>query len=237
VYPVRARTPHECVAIQSHAFLSEEFIATCHIPSYEAFLRTVDLRPAYQWEKRLLQHLQTGRPSSRWLLKSPDHVHGLEALFSVFPDALVIQTHRNPLESLRSLIQLTGVLQGLYGKPRSLDEQAERETRNLAAAMERFIRFRDNHPELAGRFVDVNYTELVADPLKIARRIFDRFGIVLSNETRARVQQLAQCRAVYKGRKTAPTLGQAGLHAPARLSLFNDYCQRFGIPFGKAGLS
>jgi len=237
VYPVRARTPHECVAIQSHAFLSEEFVATCHIPSYEAFLRTVDLGPAYAWEKRLLQHLQAGRSETRWLLKSPDHVHGLEALFSVFPDALVVQTHRNPLESLRSLIQLTGVLQGLYGKPRPLDEQAERETRNLAAAMERFIRFRDSHPELADRFLDINYTDLVADPLKIALRIFGRFGIAPAPETIARIQQLAQSRDVYKGRKTAPTIGQAGLNAPARLSLFNDYCRRFGIPFGKAGLS
>jgi hypothetical protein len=237
VYPVRARTPHECVAIQSYALLSEEFVATCHIPTYEDFLRSVDLRAAYQWEKRLLQHLQGDHPATRWLLKSPDHVHGLEELFSVFPDALVVQTHRNPLESLRSLIQLTGVLQGLYGKPRDLDESAERETRNLAAAMDRFIRFRDSHPELANRFIDVNYSDLVADPLLIVRRIFGRFGMPLAVETVAAMQSLAMRRAAYKGRRTAPTLRQAGLHAPARLSLFNDYCRRFGIPFGNAGLS
>jgi len=237
VYPVRARTPHECVAIQSYALLSEEFVATCHIPAYEAFLRSVDLRAAYRWEKRLLQHLQGDHSFTRWLLKSPDHVHGLEELFSVFPDALVVQTHRNPLESLRSLIQLTGVLQGLYGKPRDLDESAERETRNLAAAMDRFIRFRDSHPELADRFVDVNYSDLIADPLLVVRRIFGRFGMPLPEQTVARMQSLAMRRAAYKGRQTAPTLRQAGLHAPGRLSLFNDYCRRFGIPFGNAGLS
>ena len=85
-----------------------------------------------------------------------------------------MQTHRNPFESLRSLIQLTGVLQGLYGKPRGLDEKAERETRNLAAAMARFIQFRDSYPELSTRFIDVNYAELVADPLRVVRRIFAR---------------------------------------------------------------
>ena len=34
VYPMRAQTPHECVAIQSYTFMSEEFISTCRIPGY-----------------------------------------------------------------------------------------------------------------------------------------------------------------------------------------------------------
>jgi hypothetical protein len=58
VYPMRASSPHECVAI-------------CPIPTYEAFLRTADLGPTYGWQKRFLQHLQLGRPNRRWVLKSP----------------------------------------------------------------------------------------------------------------------------------------------------------------------
>src|SRR6516165_9881428 len=111
VYPIRACSPHECVAIHSHTFLSEEFVSTCRVPSYEAFLRATDLGPAYVWEKRFLQHLQLHRPTKRWVLKSPDHVYGLEQLFSVFPNALIIQTHRDPLAVLRSDVQLTRVLQ------------------------------------------------------------------------------------------------------------------------------
>src|SRR5215469_9558544 len=113
VYPIRASSPHECVAIHSHTFLSEEFVATCRVPSYEAFLHSTNLRPAYTWEKRFLQHLQSRRPTKRWVLKAPDHVYGLEELFLVFPDALIIQTHRDPLPVLRSDVQLTRVLQGL----------------------------------------------------------------------------------------------------------------------------
>jgi Sulfotransferase family len=51
-------------------------------------------------EKRFLQHLQLGCSSRRWVLKSPDHVYGLEELLAVFPDAVIIQTHRNPFEVL-----------------------------------------------------------------------------------------------------------------------------------------
>jgi len=234
VYPMRARTPHECVAIHSYTLLSEEFVSTCHIPTYEGFLRSADLRPAYAWQKRFLRLIQSNRESARWALKSPDHTRGLEALFSVFPDALIIQTHRNPLDSLRSSIQLTEVLQKLYARPRSRDQSARREAQNLADGMQRLLRFRDEHPELASRFVDVNYSDLAADPLMVIRRIFRYFEMPLSNESLARMQQLACSRAAYKGRRNAPGLAEVKLNPRAQLTLFGEYCRRFRIPGGPA---
>ncbi|HXT11302.1 MAG TPA: sulfotransferase [Candidatus Angelobacter sp.] len=236
VYPMRARTPHECVAIHSYTLLSEEFISTCHVPTYEAFLRVADLSPAYKWQKRFLQFLQSGRTPSRWILKSPDHVRGLDALFSVFPDALIIQTHRNPLDSLRSSIQLTEVLHGLYGRPQSREKLTDREARTLAWNVERTIQFRDERPELSKRFVDVHYPELVADPLAVVRRIFAHFKIPLSDDAIPAIRQLARARTVYKGRRTAPALSEVGSDAPARLRLFREYCRRFEIPSGPAGM-
>lgn len=237
VYPMRARTPQECVAIHSYTFLSEEFISTCNVPAYEAFLRSADLRPAYAWEKRFLQLLQSNRPVKRWILKSPDHARGLEALFSVFPDALIVQTHRNPLESLRSSIQLSEVLQRLYARPRSRDHLARREAQTLAGNMQRLLRFRDEHPELSDRFVDVNYSDLTADPLRVVWSIFRQFDISLSNKTAARVEQLARRRSAYKGRRSAPTLAEMGLNPRSQLRFFGEYCRRFGIPGGPAGAS
>jgi len=235
VYPMRARTPHECVAIHSYTLLSEEFVSTCHIPSYQAFLRTADLRPAYDWQKRFLKLLQSKRPATRWILKSPDHVRGLEALFSVFPDALIIQTHRNPLESLQSSIQLTEVLHGLYATPKDREKLAEREAGNLAWGVDRMIRFRDRHPELANRFVDVSYSELTAEPLAVVQRIFQRFEMPLSGRTVETIQRLARGRSAYKGRKTAHSLAEMGLDLSAHVRLFTEYCRRFGIRTGSAG--
>jgi hypothetical protein len=236
VYPMRARTPHECVAIQGHTLLSEEFISTAHVPAYERFLRAADLRPAYAWEKKFLRFLQATTPEQRWVLKSPDHVRGLEALFAEFPNALVVQTHRNPLDSLRSSIQLTEVLHRLYGRPRSRDQIARREAENLSSNMDRMIQFRDRHPELADRFIDVNYSELSEDPLRVVRRIFRHFDLPLSDETLARMQRLARSRSAYAGRHTAPTLAEVGLNPRAQWKLFGEYCRRFGISSGPAGI-
>jgi len=234
VHPIRSNSPHECVAIQSYTFLSEEFVATCRVPDYQTLLRSSDLRPVYAWEKRFLQHLQWGSSEKRWLLKSPDHAYGLQALFSVFPDAQIVQTHRNPLEVLKSLIQLTEVLQRLFARPENCDEHGEREATALSAAMERFIAFRDARPELSSRFVDVNYFELVADPLAVVRRIYRQFDMPLSETAVERMRQLTLQRSRYSGGRTALALADMGLDVSAQASRFTGYCRRFGIPLPQA---
>jgi Sulfotransferase family len=211
VYPMRARTPHECVAIHSYCFMSEEFVTSCRVPAYEAFLRSADLVPVYQWERRFLQHLQQNQRATRWVLKAPDHVYALEALFSVFPDAMVIQTHRDPLEVLKSSIHLNRVLRGLYGRLDSPIQLAEREARVLAGMTDRVMRFRVGRPELAERFVDVNYRELTADPLAVINRIYARCDLTLTPEAAGRIRRLASRRSRYRGGRSIRSLADLGL--------------------------
>ncbi len=211
VYPMRARTPHECVAIHSTSLMSEEFVSSCRVPAYEAFLRSADLIPAYQWERRFLQHLQQKQRAARWVLKAPDHVYGLDALFAVFPDAVVIQTHRDPLQVLKSSIHLNWVLRGLYGRPEDPIQLAEREARVLAGMADRVAEFRQARPELAERFVDVSYGELTADPLAVVNRIYRRSDLTLTPEAAERIGRLALRRSRYRGRRSIPSLAEIGL--------------------------
>jgi hypothetical protein len=236
VYPMRAMTPHECVAIQSYTFLSEEFISTCTVPSYEAFLHSTDLTPAYAFEKRFLQYLQLGRPARRWVLKSPDHVCGLEALFATFPDAFIVQTHRNPLEVLQSSTELTRVLHGLYGPRGNYADVWSRETRVLAERTERFIRFRDEHPELADRFIDVKYSDLVADPMATVRQIYEEIEAPLPRATAQQMQRLAASRSRYQKRRTGPEPSASKPDAVPEADRFKHYCTRFDLPFTEARL-
>ncbi len=229
VYPVRAWTPHECIAIQSHTFLSEEFIATCNVPAYQKFLHATDLTPAYAWEKQFLQHLQLRASARRWVLKSPDHVFGLEALFKVFPDAVIIQTHRNPFEVLRSTTQLTQALHNLYAWRDEGGGAVMREARALADATERFIRFRDQHPELASRFVDVKYTEIASDPLAAIQRIYQHLECSLTAEAVSRMQHLAAGRTRYQGERPTLNADELRLGAAMEAGRFQDYCSRFGL--------
>jgi hypothetical protein len=232
VYPVRAVTPHECLAIHSFTLMSEEFIATCRVPSYEKFLHETGLRSAYAFEKRFLQHLQSHSQIKRWILKSPDHLSTLADLFSIFPDAMIIQTHRNPIEVLKSSLQLIGVLHGLFGRP---DEEhiQDREARLLAETMERSMRFRDQHPDMADRFLDLNYSDIVSDPIGTARRIYRHLDCPLTSLAIGRMRQFVATRSRYHRRRN-PTLADLGLDARAETRRFQNYCRRFGISMQSA---
>jgi hypothetical protein len=179
-----------------------------------------------------LQHLQSRSPLKRWILKSPDHLYALEELFSVFPDAMIIQTHRNPIDVLRSSLQLTEVVQGLFARPDPLRLQ-EREARILAETMERSIRFRDQNPELGARFLDLNYSEIVSEPLGTVRRIYQHLDCPLTDGAMARMRQFIAKRSRYQRRRN-PTLADLGLDVRAETRRFQNYCRRFGIPMQPA---
>ena len=229
-YPMRARTPHECVAIHSYTLLSEEFVSTCRVPTYEKFLHAADLGPTYRWQKRFLQHLQLGYSNRRWVLKSPDHVYGLDKLLTIFPNAAIIQTHRNPVDVLRSQIQLTLILEAMFARPIARDQLGMSEARKVGQILDYITRFRDARPHAANKFIDVTYRELVSDPLAVVRRIYERLDIRLTDGAAERMQRLVSARSRYEKRRidNSPTLADLGLDRAA-VQRFEGYCSRFGI--------
>jgi LPS sulfotransferase NodH len=229
LHPIRARSPQECETIHSYTLLSQEFTATCWVPHYEAHLQTADFVPTYRWQKRFLQHLQGREQDRRWVLKSPDHAHTLNALLTVFPDAVIVQTHRNPTEVLTSTLQLVELLHGVFAHADGREQRAEREIRVLAEAMEQMLHFRDTHPELAKRFIDVNYSELVADPITTARRIYHHWDMPLTAAATASMRQLASQRSRYPRSPILTKLTGQKQEPGAEMWRFNRYCTRFGV--------
>ena len=226
--------PHECVAIHSYTLLSEEFVSTCHVPTYEAFLHAADLGPTYRWQRRFLQYLQMERPNSRWVLKSPDHIYCLDKLLTVFPDAAIIQTHRNPAEVLKSQIRLTKVLEAMFARPREREQLAMSEARKIEQMLGYITRFRDAYPNVAKQFIDVTYRELVSDPLAVVRRIYERLDIRLTEVAVERMRGLVSARSRYKkGRRDRTAMVDLGLDCAAEKPQFEEYCSRFGISLQK----
>lgn len=231
VYPMRATTPHECLSIHSYTFLSAEFIVTCQLPAYQAFFQNTCLTPAYTWERQFLEHLQRESPGKRWILKSPDHVYGLEELFAVFPDARIIQTHRDPMEVLNSLTRLKCVLRGLYGPIGHHEEMRARETKALAERAERFLQFRDSHSELEDRFIDIKYTDLIANPMATVRWICERLDSPLTESAAAMVHHLASNRSRYRGPGSSAQPSGVKPRPVLEEHRFQRYCSRFNLCF------
>jgi hypothetical protein len=217
------------LGIHSHTFLSAEFIVTCQLPSYQDFFHNADLTPAYAWERRFLEYLQRDSPGKRWILKSPDHIYGLEELFAVFPDARIIQTHRDPLEVLNSLTRLKRVLRGLYGPAGNPEEMLTREAKALAERAERFLQFRDSHPGFEDRFIDIKYTDLTSNPMATVRWVCERLDSPMTESAATKVHHLAANRSRYRGPGSSAQPFDVRPRAVLEENRFQRYCSRFDL--------
>ena len=229
------RLPNECIFITLHEFLSDHW-GGCHVvPGYEAHLARADHVPAYRLHRRFLQTLQGKAGPQRWLLKAPSHLSQLRALFTVYPDAWIVRTHRDPASTLPSMIDLLGTLKWM----RCARVDMTRAARVLPAAFEalfaREIEDRASGALPGARFIDVHFRKLVADPAGTVAHIYDRLGWPFPAETRAAV-------ATYAARKPRGARGahrysaeSTGLDPADLRERFAFYREHYGIEEERSG--
>ena len=112
IHRMRATLPHECLAAMAPSFWSYQYPFNFHVPGYLQWCEQADAAPAYRFHHSFLQHLQSRFRRERWVLKSPAHLGQLDALLAMYPDARIIQTHRDPVEVIPSVSSLHHVMQG-----------------------------------------------------------------------------------------------------------------------------
>jgi hypothetical protein len=97
MHQLDAEEPEEEIALLSLGFCSMAFEFSFAVPSYVDYYRRSDHTPGYAYFRRVLQTLQWLRGGEQWVLKAPMHMENLKPLLTVFPDALIVQTHRDPV--------------------------------------------------------------------------------------------------------------------------------------------
>lgn len=188
-HPIGARLAQECVRITAGDFRSMIFPTQYRVPTYNQWLlHEADLAPAYRWHRRYLQHLQSGMSADRWLLKSPAHLWHLPALLAEYPDAVVVQTHRDPLKVIASISALVAHLRRMASDETSISEAAGEYADDIVLGLERGIAARDDGTLPADQVHDVHFTEYLADPIAAIHRLYDTLGRELTPETEARMR-------------------------------------------------
>lgn len=229
IHPVGARLPEECVVILSHSFLSFQFSSTYFVPSYQAWLETQDLGPAYRLHRRFLQQLQWCCRGDRWVLKAPPHLPGLRALFAEYPDADVIMTHRDPLEVVASVASLHVVLRQTFSDTINPIAVGPEVTQMLADDIHRGLRARDGGAAAPHRFLDIRYTDLERDALSTVQHIYTHFGLPLTPLAEARMRQFLAETPKDKNGRHVYSLAQFGLDADQERQRYRTYRERFGV--------
>src|SRR5213596_998449 len=227
VHAVGAELPQECIGLMAPTFMSDQFDAMYYVPSYRAWFFQQDLRPAYEYHRRFLQHLQFRRAARRWILKAPTHMFAPPALLSVYPDALFVQTHRTPIDAMASVSSLVTILRSAFRDAVDPFIVCREAIDYWSEAMDKFLSERDR---LAGnRICDIQYDEIRREPIGAVRRIYEYFGWTLSREAEQRMRALVASQAERQSANHRYDLSQFGSSAQEVLSVFVTYCQRFGL--------
>ncbi|PYJ95441.1 MAG: sulfotransferase [Verrucomicrobia bacterium] len=227
VHAVGAELPQECVRLMTPTFMSDQFDTMYYVPSYRAWFFRQDLRPAYQYHRRFLQHLQFMRPTRRWVLKAPTHMFALSAMLSVYPDALFVQTHRTPVEAMASVSSLITILRSAFSDAADPVTACREAIQYWSETMEKFLQERDRLA--SARICDIDYNQLRCDPIDAIRRIYGHFGWSLSREAECRMRALTAGQMRRKHGNHRYDLSQFGFAPREVLTAFGSYCERFGF--------
>jgi len=189
IHRMGARLPQECVRITTGEFASMIFGTTYEVPSYSNWmLEEADLAPAYEYHRRFLQLLQWKCPAERWVLKSPGHLWSLEEMLAAYPDARLIQTHRDPLKTASSLSSLISTLRAMGSDAVDPAAIAKQWMRWNTAGVNASARARQDGLIAPDQVIDVSFYEFMNGPLEQVRRIYDFFELELSPRVRTRMQ-------------------------------------------------
>jgi hypothetical protein len=220
----------ECFGLLETSFLSHSFMFYAELPSYLDWLGTrdgADWRTAYQTYAAQLRLLHWWYPGRRWVLKCPVHLWNLDALLQTFPQAYVIQLHRDPVDAMDSFCRLLAAYNDVMCKatiPAAIGERARCYTR---AVLDRAVAARRKHD--ASRFIDIGFADLVRDPLANVQAIYARIGARLAPEAATAMRRWLSHVELGQGVVDRP-IETFGLDRRDVRDMFSNYAAFLGTP-------
>jgi hypothetical protein len=228
-HPMGAVVGQECVRITASEFTSMIFSVQYRLPSYYRWLMyDADHTGAYRYHRVFLQHLQSG-VAGQWLLKSPAHLWQLDALLAEYPDALIVQTHRDPLNVISSIAALTHHLRRMGTDESNVAECAAQSYEEIVVGLDRATALRDSGTVPADRVIDVQFADFINDPWATIKDIYESLGRELSPDTANKMRDFLADHPSDGGRGRY-TWSDTGLDAGEVRERVRAYQERYGVP-------
>lgn len=224
------RMPKECLSAMSFAFRSEEFTARYRVPTYADWLARCDMRPAYEMHKLVLQVLQRRMPTSRWVLKSPVHLHALPTLLAVYPDARIAVTHRDPLTVLPSVTSLVATLRWAHSDRVDFAEIGRAHAAMYHADLDGLVDHVERGTLDPARTHHIRYDDFGRDPLAAVDKLYAQFGWELDAAMRQRMQDRVAAQPKGQHGRHEYSFDDLAIDRTAERARYARYQRTFGVP-------
>lgn len=211
----------ETLLLQSQTFCSNIFPSAFGVPDYDRWFRSVDERPYFQYVADVLRLIGLNEPHRRWLTKNPTDLFSLDCVLDVFPDALIVQTHRDPVQSIPSVAGTIRSVRRIFlpGEP----DKAAIGTREAEFWAEALRRAQEARQRREVNAIDIEFGDFMRDQMGVVRRIYDHFGLALAPQTEEAMQNwlAAHPRQSKSLQRVAPQ--EYGLTSEGLAETFADY--------------
>ncbi len=226
VHEIRSESLEECWPLLANGFTVMAWDMGSGWRNYGEWLLQQDMAPSYREYRECLQVMAQRVPDTDFVLKCPDHLWFVDSLLEVFPDACIVWTHRDPVESIASYCSLISLNWRLmYGQfdPKEVGEHIEKRFLN---GVQRAMAVRDRVG--SDRFFDVDFVQLCEDPNRVVGEINRHFDLAPISEE-AISGYFAKKRKDERGRHRY-SVERYGIDRERVHARYAEYIERFQIP-------
>ena len=169
IHPLAAEKPEECLHLFDKACAGTTPFFITEAKSFAWWLFDHSIQDGYEFYKRQLQLLNWLRPGRKWVLKWPYHLWHLNTLMQTFPDATIIQLHRDPREAIPSVSSLAAAARAPFCESIEAEALGRFWLDYYEAGLKRSFMARKNASTI--QIIDVRYPDLKQNPLKVLNQI------------------------------------------------------------------
>jgi len=204
VHELEVGMAEEDMCAHAHAFTSLEYDVAYDLPKYRQWLEGECLDHGEHMASVYAEHRvwmqmiawrrrrRSGKSGLRWCFKMPWHVRSLPALLDTYPDAIIVHTHRPLMEVAGSWCSLVEKQRENFvenaaqvDQPKFAREQLEVLASMLLAGAE----WRANHPEVASRWLDVQFSDLLLKPGEVIASVAKVAEVALNSGMRENIEE------------------------------------------------
>lgn len=221
-HDLRADDVDECLEILKQDFCSNYYGSRLFVPDYDRWWLQQSEAPAYRRLYKVLQLIGANSPDKTWLLKNPGHVANINLLLDTFPDACIIQTHRDPVKATASVCSVLKQARTLFEGDRvDLAAIGQRELAYWSNAVANAEQARKRAPE---QFLDVIHSDFHKNPLAVVKTIYRHFGFELTNDVEIAMAERIKRNPEGSHGKHVYSLEEFGLTESAIAERYQHYC-------------
>ena len=219
--------PTECSFVLNQDFKALLWEIMMPTPAYNDWFLDADMTSAYQYERLVLQVLQSQAPGV-WSLKMPSHAVHVDALLAIFPDVRIVWAHRDPFRATASYLTLNELARPIIGGPDfDVASVLPWVLRQLQAHVERPLRARTRIG--SDRFYDLHYAKLMQDPIAELRALYDWAGDPLSPDVEKAMLDWLDHHPQDRFGRRPYSLEQFGVTGADLRPVFDEYLSTFDI--------